>query len=236
MTRQKVKSILRLLSIIAVFVLLAILVLTELSTFPTFGAQQPQVIIDAGHGLPDGGAVADDGTMESTLNLAICNKLYALFKEAGINCIMTRSDENGIYSDSNSIRSKKVSDIKNRIEIAGKYPNAIFVSVHMNTFSDSSVHGAQVFYKSDSKFSQTLAATLQSLINESFQKDNTKISKPVPKNVYLFNNISNETILVECGFLTNSDDLKNLKDENFQQQMAQKIFIAVNAALKSDKN
>ena len=236
MTKQKMKSILRLLSIVAVFVLLAILVLTELSTFPTFGAQQPQVIIDAGHGLPDGGAVAKDGTMESSLNLAICNKLYALFKEAGVSCIMTRSDENGIYTDSNSIRSKKVSDIKNRIEIAGKYPNALFLSIHMNTFSDGSVHGAQVFYKNDSKYSQTLATTLQSLINESFQKDNTKMAKPVPKNVYLFNNIKNEIVLVECGFITNSTDLQNLKSEDFQQQMAQKIFNSVNAALKSNNN
>lgn len=181
------------------------------------------VIIDAGHGLPDGGAVAPDGTFESNLNLEIAKKLKKVFNKNGYNVIMTREDENSIYSQGSSIRNKKVSDIKNRIKIADENKNIMVLSIHMNKFQSSSVHGCQVFYNSDN-LSNECAISVQNAINKKIQPDNKKTQKPIPKSVYLFNHIENPSVIIECGFLSNENDLNNLKDDKFQTKLAKTIF------------
>jgi len=93
----------------------------------------------------------------------------------------------------------------------------------MNTFPSQNVSGAQVFYKKDSDASKKLAESIQNNINSQLQPENQKTIKPIPSNVYLFKNIQNECVLIECGFLTNQTDLINLKDNEYQYKISKII-------------
>ncbi len=181
------------------------------------------VIIDAGHGYPDGGAQASDGTVESDINLDISKRIYEYLCSAGINCIMTRNSKNSIFTEGETIHAKKVSDIRNRVKIADNNPDALVVSIHMNTFPDSSVKGIQVFYKDNSELAKSIADEIQNVINTKFQADNNKKTKTISSNIYLFNNINNDSVLIECGFLTNDSDLEKLKTEKFRENIAHSI-------------
>ena len=131
------------------------------------------VILDAGHGFPDGGAEAQDGTFESSINLSITQKLQKLLEASSCTVILTRSDENGIYDlDSNSIREKKVSDMKNRSEIGNNSNAEIFVSIHLNKISSSKYDGWQVFYQPNDENSLNLASCIQEGLNNSIQREN----------------------------------------------------------------
>lgn len=213
-------------TIFAVSLLILFAAIFSAFTLPaveTLMNKEVTVIIDAGHGEPDGGAVADDGTKESDLNLAFAQKIYSSLRENGVKCILTRDNENSIYSNGKSIHEKKVSDIRNRVELAKKYPDALVISIHMNTFPSDSVNGTQIFYKTNKSISKSIAQELQNAINLKYQPDNAKTVKPIPSNVYFFNHIQNECVLIECGFLTNQSDLQKLKDEKFQDDIVKTI-------------
>ncbi len=218
-------------------VICTVLYIGSFTDKPVFSVGKQKIIIDAGHGLPDGGAVAADGTIESDLNLAIAKLVYEKLNAVGFDCLMMRSDENSIFTDGNTIHAKKVSDIKRRVEIARNNSDAFIISIHMNTYTTSDVHGAQVFYKSGSDISKNIAMEIQNIINLKYQPENTKVSKPIPANVYLFSHIDNNCVLAECGFLTNSDDLAKLKDPEFQNGIAKAIAEVITYKLSgSDTN
>ncbi len=192
------------------------------STKETTG-ESVQYIIDPGHGVPDGGAVGADGTTEQELNLAISLKIEAMLRKKKINCILTRSDENSIYTEGESIHAKKVSDIRNRVDLATKNKNIPVVSIHLNTFPDRSVSGTQVFYKEGDDASRLLAQDLQNSFNQKIQKENPKVIKPISKNIYLFSHIENPAVLIECGFISNNEELSKLKTEAHQKKIAKII-------------
>lgn len=180
-------------------------------------------IIDAGHGVPDGGAVGVDGTTEQELNLAVALKLSEQLDQNAITHILTRTDENSIYTDGQTIHAKKVSDIKKRIEIANENKSAPFLSIHMNSYPSNSVHGIQVFYNDSNADAKLLAEALQDAVNTALQPDNTKTVKTISKNVYLFSHIQNPAVLVECGFVSNSEELNKLKTVEYQELLAKTI-------------
>lgn len=186
-------------------------------------ADHIQYILDAGHGIPDGGAVGVDGTTEQELNLAITLMLSEKLDQSGIAHILTRSDENSIYSEGETIHAKKVSDVRNRIAIADENAAVPLISIHMNSYPNNSVHGIQVFYNDGNAGSKELADALQAAFNTALQPDNAKTVKTISKNVYLFSHISNPAVLIECGFVSNSEELNKLKTEEYQSQLAQII-------------
>ena len=221
---KKTTAVLNLTLILSVFTIISACIYVNRFTYTSvFKKTTQKVIIDAGHGLPDGGAVAEDGTIESDINLAIAKLVFEKLNSAGFECIMTRTDQNGIYTEGNTIHAKKVSDTKNRVDIARKNEDAFVISIHMNTYTTPDVHGAQVFYKAGSDISKDIAEEIQNIINLKYQPENTKVSKPIPPNVYFFNHINNNCVLAECGFLTNSDDLEKLKNPEFQEDIAKSI-------------
>lgn len=182
------------------------------------------IIIDAGHGGEDGGAVGIDGTIEKNINLQITEKLVSIMKLYGYKIILTRIDDNSIHSsDAKTIRQKKVSDIHNREKIIINNPQAIFISIHQNKFNDPSVHGTQVFYSKNNQLSPILAQCVQDSFVNNLQKDNYRKIKKSGTEIYLLYHSEIPSIMVECGFLSNSDDLKNLKDEKYQTKIAQTI-------------
>ncbi len=210
------KTIFAVSAIILLSAFASIYIPQAVSTF----SSEVDILIDAGHGYPDGGAVASDGTTEADLNLAIASKLEEVLTKSGVKCAMIRDSGESIYTEGDSIHAKKVSDIKNRVKKAKNNPEAFVISVHMNTFPASDVYGAQVFYKKDNEKSKEIASEIQNAINLKFQTENSKTIKQIPKNVYFFNHIENNCVLIECGFLTNENDLSKLKDEKYQKEVA----------------
>ncbi len=180
-----------------------------------------------GHGLPDEGAVGFNGTTEQAINLSIVLKLQELLDQSGAKTILTRSDENGIYDlDSDSIKNKKVSDIKNRVEI-GNHSNAdIFISIHLNKFSDSKYRGWQTFYQEENEKSKQLATLIQDYINQNIDYDNNRKVLPI-YNVYITKNVTIPTVIVECGFLSNPEESELLKTNEYQNKLVWGIFIAI---------
>ena len=189
---------------------------------PIIQQNNVKFIVDAGHGLPDGGAVGVDGTTEQILSLQISQKLYALFAEN--DAVMTRQSEQGLSIVDGSIREKKISDMKQRVSIAQSHQNALLISVHMNTYPNASVHGCQVFYRAGDATSELIANRLQDNINNTLQPDNTKAVKTISDSLYLFKNTTNPAILIECGFITNSEELAKLKSDDYQNTLAQLIY------------
>ncbi len=191
-----------------------------------------RIIIDAGHGGFDGGAVAHDGTVEKELNLKIALKLDAVLRASGYKTVLVRSDDCSTNDPTDGERAK-VSDIKNRVKLMSKYKNSIFVSIHMNKYSTTQPHGAQVFYaKTDG--SKELAGLLQASVATYVQTDNKRVIKPSPKDIYLLNHATVPAVIVECGFLSNPSDLKNLKDDGYQLKIATALAYGIINFRKSD--
>ena len=191
------------------------------------GAPTNCVIIDAGHGAFDCGGVADDGTYEKNLNLAIAKKLNFVLQLYGVNTVLTRVDDNALGKTSTNSETNKVKDTKARVEIMQKYPNAIFVSIHQNKFSDTSVKGFQTFYKNGDNYGKALAENIQTTFVELLNPDKVRTAKSDNRNVYILNNSTIPTVIVECGFLSNSEDLSNLKSDAYQGKIAFTLAIGI---------
>ncbi len=187
-----------------------------------------QIILDAGHGGFDGGAVANDGTVEKDINLEICLTLENMLKQNGFEVIMTRTDDTATDStDSEKISARKKSDLKNRLELMNKYSDAVFVSVHLNKFTTSAANGSQVFYSGRDEKSKQLGEKIQSYIIRFLQPENTRVNKKATSSTYLLYNATVPAVLVECGFLSNSSELTKLKDPLYQKKMAFSIFCGI---------
>ena len=185
------------------------------------------IIIDAGHGAPDGGAVGSTGVLEKDINLSVAKALQRLFESNGTNVVLTRSDDNGIYDVSGSIKNKKVSDIKNREEIINESNADLFISIHMNKFPQSKYSGPQVFYSANNKNSELLAKCIQESMIAALNPENKREIKKADGSIYLLKNAKIPAVLVECGFLSNVDEEQKLIDENYQRQLAWSMYCGI---------
>lgn len=178
-----------------------------------------------GHGGEDGGAVSADGISESNINLAIALKLQNLLEQNGITVILTRSTDEAIYDadDSRSIKQKKVSDLKNRVKIGNESSANAFVSIHLNKIPQGQYYGWQTFYKKNNEQSKKLAESIQDNLNQAIEKENNRIAKTI-ENIYIVDNIEIPITIVECGFLSNTEELKNLQDDKYQERLAWGIY------------
>lgn len=181
-----------------------------------------------GIGKPDEGAVGLFGTTEQAINLSISLKLQKLIEQCGAKVILTRSDENGIYSiDSKSIREKKVSDIKNRVDLGNNSNADIFISIHLNKYPPSEIYrGWQTFYQNKNDESKNLATLIQNNINKNIDYENNRTPMKIT-DVYIMKNITIPTVIVECGFLSNSEETTLLKDDTYQYKLAWGIFLGI---------
>ena len=185
-------------------------------------SNQPIVIIDAGHGGFDGGAVAGDGTIEKDINLSIALYLQQYLSFFNIKTIMIRETDSSVEDNGlSTIRQKKSSDLHNRMKIMEETDNAIFVSIHQNKYSDAKYSGTQVFYSPKTKEeSQILAQSIQDCVKYTLQKDNTRQIKECGTSVFLMYNAVKPAVLVECGFLSNYEETNKLKTSEYQKKMA----------------
>ncbi len=182
------------------------------------------IVIDAGHGKPDEGAESSTGTTEAAINLKIALKLQNLLEQSGTTVILTRSDENAIYNiDSKTLKQKKISDIHNRVKIGNESSADIFVSIHLNKIPESQYDGWQTFYKEGSSEGQKLAVAIQNNLNNSIQKENNRIAKTID-NIYIINHVEIPITIVECGFLSNPEEEKQLLEDKYQDKLAWGIY------------
>ena len=186
------------------------------------------VVVDAGHGGEDGGAVAGDGTVESGLNLAIARRVRDLLTFAGMPTAVTREGEDAIYDPgSTSLREKKVSDLHNRVDLVNAIPGAVLVSIHQNSLPSSpSTRGAQVFWNRQ-EGAEALAESVQTALNGAINAGHEKKAAQVPSSVYLMKEITAPGVLVECGFLSNAAETERLRDPAYQTKLAAAIAAGV---------
>ena len=178
------------------------------------------LVIDAGHGGEDGGAVSVSGVSESDLNLAVAKRLDAILGFCGVPSVMLRS-EDVMLSDpgGKTMRDRKVSDLHNRVKAVEQIADAVLISVHQNSFTDSKFSGAQVFY-APTPDSQGFAERTQELLRATLSPGNNRQAKLIPQTVYLMNHINCKAILVECGFLTNPEEDRLLQTPDYQLKLA----------------
>lgn len=184
----------------------------------------PTVIIDAGHGGRDGGATADDGTLEKDLNLAVAKELCDLFGDAGYDTVMTRTEDVALGDESSS--HKKLDDLRARVETAKKQGNAIFISIHMNKFPIPKYSGLCVYFSKKTEGSAALAEDVRSAVATYLQNNNERQIKGAGSEIYVLDNAPCTAILVECGFLSNPSELAMLKTEEYRKKVAACIFTA----------
>jgi len=190
-------------------------------------SEKRTVIIDAGHGGEDCGAIGVNGIYEKDLNLSLANELGKILSENGFAVVYTRSDDALLYTKEEDVHGiRKISDLKNRCKIAAEYPNAIFISIHMNSYKSPECHGAQVYFSSKNSNSYKMASCIQGNIKSHLQTDNERVIKE-GKSIYLLQNIENPAILIECGFLTNPAECEKLIEKEYQKELSFAIFYGI---------
>lgn len=182
------------------------------------------IVIDAGHGKPDEGAQSSTGTTEAETNLKIALKLQNLLEQSGTTVILTRSDENAIYDiDAKTLKQKKISDIHNRVKIGNESSADLFVSIHLNKIPQQQYDGWQTFYKEGSEEGKKLAISIQNSLNDAIQKENNRVAKTID-NVYIIKHVEIPITIVECGFLSNPEEEKQLLEDEYQNRLAWGIY------------
>lgn len=185
------------------------------------------IAIDPGHGGVDPGAVSKSGIKEDELNLKIALSLKRLIEQSGGIVIMTRDNDEGLYSPlAKTLRQMKTEDLHKRKEIVDDSKSQIFISIHMNSFTKSTYYGAQTFYKKGSEESAKLAFIIQNELRNILDENN-KRNPQEREDVFLLNEVEIPTVLVECGFLSNEKELDLLNQEIYQEKIAWSIYIGI---------
>lgn len=175
------------------------------------------IVIDAGHGGPDGGATSCTGVMESKFNLDISMRLNDLLQLLGYKTVMIRTEDESIYISGETIAAKKISDLRQRVKLANEIQGGVLVSIHQNTFSDSRYSGPQVFYGTQGEGEQ-LAKILQKSLTEVLSPGSNRMAKKAD-GIYLMQHINCTGVLIECGFLSNPEEEAKLRNDQYQQKL-----------------
>ncbi|MBM7615265.1 N-acetylmuramoyl-L-alanine amidase CwlD [Alkaliphilus hydrothermalis] len=184
------------------------------------------IVIDPGHGGIDPGAIGTGNVYEKDINLHIALCLREYLEQSGSIVVMTREEDTGLYDNTGSIRNKKNQDLKRRKEIVTNANGHVFISIHLNAFPQKQYYGAQTFYPKDSLISKKLAETIQSSLVEVLDPNNKR--KAQSKNdIYLIKEIKIPTVLIECGFLSNPQELTKLQNQEYQKKIAWGIYVGV---------
>lgn len=182
----------------------------------------PHIVIDAGHGGEDGGATAPDGTAEKTLNLTIAHTLADILRVMGFSVTETRTQDVMLHTEGTTLRERKVSDMKHRLAV---YETAdLAIGIHQNKFPQSQYFGTQVFYSKNDPNSATVAEQIRRSVVTLLQKNNTRPLKAADSNIYLLSRTTRPAVLVECGFLSNPQELQRLQDPVYQRKLALAVF------------
>ncbi len=218
--------------VIIIILILVIINNTFFITKPTdtqvvFNIQNDDIVVvlDAGHGGEDGGAVNSNGIVEADLNLQITLKLKDILNLNGFHTIMTRTDDRDLSDKSlDTISKRKKSDMRKRLEIYNSDIHNVAISIHQNMFPATSCKGSQVFYSTKAPTAKTLADSITASVVGTLQPDNQRISKPTTGSIFLLDNADIPAVIVECGFLSNEEEVLSLCDIEYQKKFSYCIF------------
>jgi len=220
------KSLRLTLSMIGCFVLLAVCARLTERALPASvsAADKPVVVLDAGHGGLDSGAVGKNGTLEKDVNLAIVKALRDMLEMSGFQVVLTRDEDISIYDAGvEGIRNQKLSDMDNRLEIIQSYPDSVFLCIHQNNYTDPKYFGGQMFYNNNNPDNRTLAQIMQNRFSV-LQPGNDREIKLSGNELFLLKSNKNPSLMIECGFLSNPDEEAKLATWEYQQKVAFTIY------------
>ena len=194
----------------------------------TLRSSLPVVIIDAGHGGEDGGAVGVNGAYEKDINLNVAKKLHSLLRAAGFQAVMTRTEDKLLYDRNAEYEGrKKALDMQARLNMCRQYDHALFISIHQNAFVQKKYSGLQVYYSENNPASQVLASIIQDLSSQSVCTGNDRKIKSAGSNIFLLKQLSLPSVLVECGFLSNQEECEKLTQDSYQTKLAMLLYSSV---------
>ena len=193
------------------------------------------VILDAGHGGEDGGATSDSGIVEKDLNLSITMKIGKYLEKKGISVVYTRTEDILLYDKNQNYHGrKKILDLAARLNKARKYDNAVFVSIHMNSFPQKQYSGLQVYYSPHHPLSHDLAFSIQNNAKNQLDANNQRKIKKADSSIYLLDRLDKPAVLIECGFLSNDAEAERLANDEYQNKLsaiiAESIMESINAS------
>ena len=185
------------------------------------------IILDAGHGGEDCGAIGVSGVYEKDLNLEITFLIGEQLQKQGFTVVYTRVEDKLLYKPEEDIKGiRKISDLKNRCEIASRYPEAIFISIHMNFFGQEKYWGTQIYSTPKDAQSRRLAEAIRESIKKDIQPENNRLVKE-GNEIYVLKNTENTAVLIECGFLSNRDECEKLSQKEYQKQLSFSIVCGI---------
>ncbi|MDP4088057.1 MAG: N-acetylmuramoyl-L-alanine amidase CwlD [Bacillota bacterium] len=195
----------------------------KVEAWPASNNSDIKILIDPGHGGIDGGAVAQDGTLEKHINLKISQKLKKALEKEKYTIIMTREEDKGLYTDGGKIRKKKLEDLHNRQKMIRDTNCDVFVSIHLNMFPQQQYYGAQVWYAGNEK-SRKLGLLTQDNLIQDLDVNNKREAKAAKESYIILRNPPDiPLIIIECGFLSNAAETAKLKDDGYQEKVANSI-------------
>ena len=192
----------------------------------------PCIVIDAGHGGIDPGKIGINNALEKDINLEIALKLEKKLEDAGIKIVMTRTDDTGLYSESST--NKKVEDMQERCKLIAESEPVFTVSIHQNSYVTEDIKGAQVFYYGQSEVGKELAETLQESLISLVDPDNHRQAK-ANESYYLLKKTTSPTVIVECGFLSNSEEAALLVTSDYQDTLVDAICQGIFTYLEANQ-
>jgi len=189
------------------------------------------LMIDAGHGGEDGGAISESGVYEKDLNLLVADTTAHYCLMFGVPYKMTREDDRMLYDKyedlSDYTGKKKALDLKNRLKYAKESGASLLLSVHMNKFTSENVTGLQVYYSPSASDGESLASSIHSYVAAHIQPDNDRAAKRADSSIYLLNRAEMPALLVEYGFLSNPMECRMLCDTSYRASLSASVFIPV---------
>ncbi|MDR3540991.1 MAG: N-acetylmuramoyl-L-alanine amidase [Desulfosporosinus sp.] len=181
------------------------------------------VVIDAGHGGVDPGAVGKSKVLEKDVTLAVAKRLQALIQQSGAKTIMVREDDSDLGTSPGLLKRKR-EDLAQRIQIAMDAQADVYLSIHANSFPDAKLTGAQTFYHSDSPEGKVLAQSIQQELNS--MTNGKRVAKG-NQDIYVLKKAHQAAVTVELGFLSNLDEEKLLTTPEYQEKLAIAIYQGV---------
>lgn len=196
----------------------------------------PLVIIDPGHGGEDGGAIGTNGCLEKDINLSMAKKLSSVLAGIGIKSILTRNTDTLLYDRNSDFEGrKKYLDMQERLRIVNSHKNVIFVSIHQNAFPQEKYSGFQTYFSPNSKDSAVLAKQIEEGVKSLIQPDNNRSAKSSDGNIYLLDRTECPSVLLECGFLSNSEECESLCSDEYQNKLCQVIGVCIERFILSQR-
>lgn len=193
--------------------------------------EKKTIVIDPGHGGFDPGKVGVGNLLEKDINLKISLILKDLLEAEGFEVIMTRTQDCGLYSETDS--NKKRADMQKRVEIINNSTAVLAISIHQNSFEQESSKGAQVFYHQASEKGKILGETLQETIKTEIADGNHRMAKS-NDSYYMLRKTQCPLVIVECGFLSNYEESKLLAQDEYQKKMAAAIVKGIDNYLEQN--